>query len=181
MDTETTTPSMQRARGVFSFPNPVNDVAARVTAAGVLALAAAALASRVAWVTVPLAYGFVARVLAGPRLSPLGLFATRVAAPRISAHPRLVPGPPKRFAQALGALFSVSAAVCWLGFGLSSVAEMLLGVLVVCAGLEAGLGFCIGCRAFALATKLGLVPASVCAECADIWSRAAGPRTAGGA
>lgn len=181
MDPDVTTRGTHRAGRFLSFPNPVNDVAARVTAAGVLALVVAAVTSRFAWLTIPLAYGFVARVAAGPRLSPLGLLATRVVAPRISPHPRLVPGPPKRFAQALGAVFSVTAAVCWLGFGLSVVAELVLGVLAACAALEAALGFCVGCRVFAVATRLGLVPPSVCAECADIWSRVARPRTVGGA
>jgi len=49
---------------------------------------------------IPLAYGFWARVLTGPTLSPLGQLATRVVAPRLPVEPKLVPGPPKRFAQA---------------------------------------------------------------------------------
>ena len=37
------------------------------------------------WVLVPLVYGFLARVLTGPRLSPLGQFVTRVVTPRLDA------------------------------------------------------------------------------------------------
>ena len=47
---------------LFRFPNPVNEVAARTVAAGVVALCVATLAWRTPWLLVPLAYGFVARV-----------------------------------------------------------------------------------------------------------------------
>ncbi|MGH9271283.1 MAG: DUF4395 family protein, partial [Ilumatobacteraceae bacterium] len=56
----------------------------------------------------PLALGFLARVLAGPTLSPLGQLATRVVAPRLG-RPRLVPGPPKRFAQSIGLALTTAA------------------------------------------------------------------------
>ena len=41
---------------------------------------------------------------------------------------------------------------------------------MVPATLEAVFGYCVGCRIFALAMRVGLLPASVCAECEDIWS-----------
>ena len=67
----------------------------------------------------PLAYGFLARVAAGPRYSPLGLFVTRVAVPLLGIAPRNVPGPPKRFAQGMGAVISVAAVVAafWIRRG----------------------------------------------------------------
>ena len=102
---------------MFSFPNPVNEVAARVVAGGVVVLCVAAMALRQPWLLVPLAYGFWARVLTGPTLSPLGQLATRVIAPRLPAAPRPVAGPPKRFAQAMGVVFSTTAVVLWFGFG----------------------------------------------------------------
>ena len=70
-------------RKLLGFPNPVNETSARVVAAGVVAQAVAFLAVRQWWVLVPLAYGFVARVLTGPRLSPLGQVATRWVTPRL--------------------------------------------------------------------------------------------------
>ena len=152
---------------LFNFPNPVNDVAARTVASGVIAMAGVALGAHVLWLTVPLAYGFVARAATGPKLSPLGAFATRVVAPRLGRHARLVPGPPKRFAQAMGAAFTCAALGCWLaGVGLAS--EVLLAVLLVPAFLEAALGFCVGCEVFASLISLGVIPESVCAECADL-------------
>lgn len=130
------------------------------------------------WTTVPLAYGFVARALSGPRFSPLGLLAARVVAPRISEHPKLVPGPPKRFAQGIGALFSLSALGLWLS-GRTTASYRVLAALAVPATLEAALGYCVGCKIFALGMRLGLVPQSVCAECADLWGpTATEPRAA---
>jgi len=64
----------------FSFPNPVNDAAARTVAIGVVTMALVALVTNTAWLLIPLTYGFVARVAAGPKISPLGQFAVRIAA-----------------------------------------------------------------------------------------------------
>lgn len=156
-------------RRLFSFPDPVNDHAARTVAAGVIVMALTAVATRQMWLCIPLAYGFVARVLTGPKLSPLGQLATRVVAPRLGA-PRLLPGPPKRFAQALGAAFTCSALGLWLS-GHTFAALVLLSILCLPAALEAGLGFCVGCQLFALGMRLGVVPRSVCEQCDDIWGR----------
>jgi hypothetical protein len=151
----------------FRFPDPVNEVAARLVAAGVVAMAAAVLAGWW-WVLVPLTYGFLARVAAGPRLSPLGLLVTRVVVPRLSIPPRPVPGPPKRFAQGIGAVFSLGASLAHFAFGADLVARVLLAGLVFAAALEAALGFCLGCWLFARLMRLGLIPASVCARCVDV-------------
>lgn len=157
---------------LLSFPNPVNEKAARVVAGVVLAVAVATLATGAHWLLVPLAYGFWARMLTGPTLSPLGRFATRVAAPRLGP-PRYVPGPPKRFAQGIGAALTTAAAVAALALDAPAVADGLLAVLVVAAGLESLAGFCLGCTAFAALMRAGLVPERVCLECADLSRRAA--------
>ena len=67
---------MVKGSDIFRFPNPVNEVSARVVAAGVAAMATTTVVSRQRWMLVPIAYGFVARALAGPTLSPLGQLAT---------------------------------------------------------------------------------------------------------
>src|ERR1700754_2734176 len=95
---------------VFSFPHPVNEKAARSVAGLVVVFALVILLTGAWWLTVPLALGFWARVLTGPTLSPFGQVATRVIAPRLGT-PRYVSGPPKRFAQGMGAAFSTAAAV----------------------------------------------------------------------
>ena len=84
-------------RSIFSFPNPVNEVAARLVASMVIILSVATIVTGEGWLIFILNYGFLARVLTGPTLSPMGLIATKVIAPRISL-PHPVAGPPKRFA-----------------------------------------------------------------------------------
>jgi len=158
-------------RSVFSFPNPVNEFAARTVAAGVVIVCMAAIAFRQPWLLVPLAYGFWARLLSGPTLSPLGQLATRVIAPRLPVEPRMVAGPPKRFAQAIGVVFSTTALVLWFGFGLSTATWVVIGLLATAAFLESALGLCLGCKAFGVLMKAGVIPEDICEACADISLR----------
>src|SRR5512135_3028143 len=95
---------------LFAFPNPVNEKAARVVAGVVLITVVVILATGAYWLLIPLAYGFWARVLTGPTLSPLGWTAQNVIAPRLGEK-KPVPGPPKRFAQGMGAVMSTAALV----------------------------------------------------------------------
>lgn len=157
-------------RGLFSFPNPLNEKAARVVAGVVLVLAVVTLATGWYWLLAVLAYGFVARALTGPTLSPLGRLASSVIAPRLGP-PKHVSGTPKRFAQAMGAAMTTAGAVLALGFGLRGAADALLVALIVAAGLESIFALCVGCEVFGLLMRAGLVPEDVCADCADIWSR----------
>jgi hypothetical protein len=153
---------------IIGFPDPVDEVSARLVAGGVALLAVATVALDQPWLTLVLAYGFVARVLTGPRLSPLGLLVTRVVRPRLPVRPRLVPGPPKRFAQAMGVAFSVTAAVLAVGLGAVGPGYAVLGLLTAAATLEAVFGLCLGCKIFALLMRIGVIPASVCLRCNDL-------------
>lgn len=157
---------------LFSFPNPVNEKAARVVAGAVLALATLTLVTGWYWLLAVLAYGFVARALTGPTLSPLGRLASRVVAPRLGP-PKDVAGPPKRFAQAMGAAMSTTAAVLALGFGLYTAADVLLAAIVTAACLESVFAYCVGCKVFDLLMRAGVIPEHICAECADITLRTA--------
>lgn len=154
---------------VFSFPNPVNEKAARSVAAGVLIIGVTTLLTGWWWLTIPLAYGFIARVLSGPTLSPLGQLATRVVAPRLGTAV-MVPGPPKRFAQAIGVCFSVATLVL-ATVGSTTAASIVLGVLVLFAGLESILGFCAGCFVFGHLMRAGIIPEDTCEACANIALR----------
>jgi Domain of unknown function (DUF4395) len=157
---------------MFGFPNPVNEKAARVVAACVAVLGAIVLATGAYWLVAVIAVGFALRVASGPRFSPLGLFATKVAAPRLG-EPKLVAGPPKRFAQAMGLAMTSAAAVAALAFGAEGVADALLVALIVAATLESVFALCLGCRLFALLMRIGVIPDRVCADCANFWARAA--------
>lgn len=158
------------------FPNPVNEKAARVVAGVVLAMVVVILATGWHWLLVPLAYGFWARVLTGPKLSPLGWLAQNAIAPRLGPR-RPVPGPPKRFAQGMGAVMSTVALIAWL-LGSLTVADVMLALFVVAAGLESVFAYCLGCKVFAGLMRLGLVPEDVCLECADITRRLGSGRAA---
>ena len=153
-------------RNLFTFPNPVNETSARLVAGAVAVLCVVAIAFQQGWLLPVLAYGFVVRALAGPKLSPLALIATRVITPRLHVKHRFSPGPAKRFAQAIGAVFTVSATILWYAAGLHAAALGLVGIIAVFATLEAGFGFCVGCKAFYLGMRLGLVPPHVCEDCA---------------
>ena len=159
----------------FSFPNPVNEVSARLVAGGVVVMATATIVFDQPWLTAIIAYGFVARVLTGPTASPLGQLVTRLVSPRLPASPKLVAGPPKRFAQGIGAVLSVTAAVLALGFGLTTIAFVLLGLLIAAAKLESVFALCLGCKMFAVLMRIGVIPEEVCAECNNIWSRVPAP------
>src|SRR2546421_12627714 len=110
-------------QGLFAFPNPVNEKAARVVAGTVLIAAILILVTGWYWLLIPLAYGFWARVLTGPTLSPLGWTAQNVIAPRLGAK-RPGPGPPKRFAQGMGAVMSTAALVLALALGHHTAADV---------------------------------------------------------
>jgi hypothetical protein len=153
-------------RSLFTFPDPVNETSARLVAAGVVLQAVVFLVLREGWLLVPLVYGFAARVLTGPTLSPLGQLSTRVLTPRIPGPHRLVPGPPKRFAQGVGLVFSGAAAVAWI-LGAPVVAVVLLVGLIGAATLEAVLSICLGCVVFNRIWG--------CADCSDISARLSVP------
>lgn len=155
-------------RQLFSFPDPVNETSARLVAGFVVLEAIAFVVLREGWILVPLTYGFLARVATGPTLSPLGQFVTRVATPAVEArrrqrnpgvHSRQVPGPPKRFAQAIGLGVTTATSVAWL-LGAPAVAVALIVMLAAAATLESVLGLCLGCVAHRAIWG--------CADCDDI-------------
>lgn len=157
-------------RTLLRFPDPVDEVSARLVAGGVVLQCLAILAGET-WLIVLLAYGFAARVTTGPTLSPLGQLVTRVVTPSMRIAPRPVPGTPKRFAQGIGATLSLTAAVLHFGAGLTGPALVTVGAILIAASLEAGAGLCLGCRLFAALMRLGVIPERFCAACADLSLR----------
>jgi hypothetical protein len=151
----------------FPFPHPVNETSARIVAAGAVAMSAAFAITGVAWILIPLTYGFLARVATGPALSPLGLLATKVITPRINVQHRLVAGPPKRFAQFIGLLFSSTASVLWL-LDLGTAARIVAAMLAAAAFLESAFALCLGCIMFGWLIQLGVIPERVCEQCNNL-------------
>ena len=155
---------------IFGFPNPVNETSARIVATGVVIMGLVFVVTQSGWVLLPLTYGFIARVFTGPVLSPLGRLATQVITPRMKMEHKMVAGPPKRFAQAIGVVFSVTASILWL-FGAHVAATVVIIMLVMAAALEAFVGFCLGCVIFAQLMRWNVIPQSVCEECNNISLR----------
>ena len=156
-------------RKIFAFPNPVNEYAARVTAGLVVVLSLLTAAAGSGWGLAAIAAGFWLRVLFGPRISPLALLSVKVIAPRLG-RVKLVPGPPKRFAQGMGAVDS-TAALALFAAGTVPAAWTMLAILIVAASLEAFAAFCLGCVIFGFLQRRGLIPQEVCEACNNISLR----------
>ena len=155
---------------MFTFPNPVNEKAARVVAGCVALLSILGLVTGWMWLLVLLAAGFWLRVAAGPRFSPLGQLATKVIAPGLG-EPKMVPGPPKRFAQTIGAVTTTIGALMALPFGIETAGYIVFGIMTVFATLESVFALCVGCQIFALLIRAGVIPDEICEACADISLR----------
>jgi hypothetical protein len=163
---------------ISRFPSIVDDVTVRLVAAEVLVVGVVALAAQQWWLYAVLAVDFVLRAGWGPSASPFARLAQSVLRPRVAAPPRYTAGPPKRFAAAVGAVLTIAATVLWLAGAILPVA--LIGVvMVVFPALESLAGVCVGCIVFGWLMKAGLIPESVCVECADISRRAAQRQAAG--
>ncbi len=156
-----------RVDPLFRFPNPVNETSARLVAAGVVAMAAVYLVTGWGLVLAVMTYGFWARVLTGPTLSPLGRLVTGVVTPRLPIRHRYVSGAPKRFAQGIGAAFTTAASIAQLA-GSTTLAAVIIAALAVAASLEAFAGYCLGCTIYGRLIRLGLRPADDCPDCADV-------------
>lgn len=151
----------------FPFPHPVNETSARIVAAGAVVMSATFAATGAAWILIPLTYGFVARVTTGPALSPLGLLATKVITPRLNVQHRFVAGPPKRFAQFVGVLFSATASMLWL-LDLGTAARIVAAMLAGAAFLESAFAVCLGCIMFGWLIRWGVVPERICEQCNNL-------------
>ena len=151
----------------FPFPHPVNETSARIVAAGAVVMSATFAATGAAWILIPLTYGFVARVTTGPALSPLGLLATKVITPRLTVQHRFIAGPPKRFAQFVGVLFSATASMLWL-LDLGTAARIVAAMLAGAAFLESAFAVCLGCIMFGWLIRWGVVPERICEQCNNL-------------
>jgi len=161
---------------VFSFPERVNERAARLVAGVVAVCLVGAWAAGWGWVIPILGLGFVLRWGWGPRISPLGRSAAWLA-PRIWVA-RPVAGAPKRFAQGIGAVSLLSAsALLLVGHGV--LAWSLAGLVAAFATLEAALGFCMGCWLYGHLFQRDGAP-TLCEDCV-VPQRTRAPETAGGA
>lgn len=147
---------------VFSFPTEVDEHAARLVATGVVVIGLVALGTSQPAFVALLSVGFWLRVGWGPRFSLLARLAMRLAS-RLWT-PRPVLGSPKRFAQGVGAVVTTAAsALLYAGFPVAGWS--LVVMLVVFAGLEAAVAFCMGCWVYGRLQVLGLIAPDACVDC----------------
>jgi len=159
---------MNIIRNIFSFPHPVNEFAARLVAGMVVLLILTILLTGYTPLLWILFYGFSARVLTGPTLSPMGLLATKVIIPILGNPNKPVAGPPKRFAQFIGFILSSLSLLAEFVLLSSNLAYILIIIIAVFAILESVVGFCAGCFVFSQLMKIGVIPASTCEKCNNI-------------
>jgi hypothetical protein len=155
---------------LFSFPAQVNERAARLVAATVAVGFVAAFLTKTWWVAPLLGVGFLLRFGWGPKVSPLARAAMALAAKLGPAKP--VAGPPKRFAQGVGAACSLVATALFLS-GFATAAWAVVGLVVVFATLEATVAFCMGCWVYGHLQAAGVFPPDACVDCGVIARRSA--------
>jgi hypothetical protein len=148
---------------VFSFPDRINEYAARTVATVVASSLVVAFVFRWSWVFPILGAGFLLRVGWGPKISPLARFAMAFAGRFLGTKP--VSGAPKRFAQGIGAVCMIAATTLWL-LQLDTAAWIVAAMVVVFATLEASVAFCMGCWVYARLQYAGVFPPEVCTDCA---------------
>ena len=135
---------------IFEFPNPVNEYAARFVAFFVLTFSLAILITNNLWAVSLLFIGFLLRLLFGPRVSPFALITLKLIIPLLKNPNKPVPGPPKRFAQFIGALLTLIASIIYFFTTYNVIVISILGVLILFTFLESVLSFCFGCYVFNL-------------------------------
>ena len=167
MGTRDRSESKSVLKEIFSFPEIVNDYAARTVAGFIFTLAVFYIQTQNIYILIFITYGFLARVLTGPSLSPLALLVTKIIIPKIGNPQLECPGPPKRFAQTIGLVFSASALYLALN-GSLQIALYVISILAVFALLESLLGFCAGCFVFKQMMTAGLIPQEICDRCNNI-------------
>ncbi|MFJ6197308.1 DUF4395 domain-containing protein [Micromonospora sp. NPDC092111] len=90
---------------------------------------------------------------ANPRLGPYGLLYRAVVAPRIAPPTELEPAAPVRFAQLVGLVFVVVAAVGQLA-GVPVVGLAATGAALAAAFLNAAFDLCLGCAGYLALRRL---------------------------
>lgn len=149
------------------YPDVVNENVTRVVASTVVILGVVSIVFPNPYTIALLTLGFLLRVSFGPKYEPFVLFTNRFLVPLLKISFVPVPGPPKRFAQLIGLLFSVTSLIFLLN-GLSLQFQITMATLVFFASLESFLGWCAGCFAFGLLMKIGVIPQEICEKCNNL-------------
>lgn len=163
---------------VSRVPTLVDDVTVRLIAAVVVAVGLLALATQQWWLYAVLFADFTLRAAAGPRWSPIARAVDAGLRPRLATPKQPTPFAPKRFAAGIGAVMTATITALWVAHVVTATpallwaASALAVVMIVLPGLEAAIGFCLGCRIFFALIRLGVIPEDACLDCAPSSRRA---------
>lgn len=149
------------------YPDVVNENVTRIVASTVVFLGVFAILFPNLYVLGFLLLGFTLRLSYGPKFEPFAFFTSRYLVPWLGVSFVATAGPPKRFAQLIGFIFSLGAIVFFL-LGHTLAYQITLATLVFFASLESFLGWCAGCFAFGLLMKLGVIPKEICERCNNL-------------
>jgi hypothetical protein len=130
----------------------VDEATLRLTALLVLLAALAAQVALALPLAALLAVDFFARGFLRPAWSLSAATARRLRSV-LPGRPRPINAGPKVFAARLGFLMSVAAATCAC-LDLVLATHAILGMLALCAGLEAVAGVCLGCHVYSVLLRL---------------------------
>ncbi|PJZ44357.1 DUF4395 domain-containing protein [Leptospira brenneri] len=149
------------------YPDVVNENVTRIVASTVVFLGVFAILFPNPYVLAFLFAGFTLRLSYGPKFEPFAFFTSRYLVPWLGISFVATAGPPKRFAQLIGFLFS-AAAILFFTLDLTLAYQITLATLVFFASLESFLGWCAGCFAFGILMKLGVIPTEICERCNNL-------------
>jgi hypothetical protein len=127
------------------FYGRVNETAIRFIGGFVALLTIATIASNLLWIPLYLAIDFFFRAFTDIK-PPLGLLAKFITE-KFQLKPKLTFAPPKKFAAAVGFVFSLTITILLL-LNLKVTALITAGVLLICAILESAFGICVGCYVY---------------------------------
>jgi hypothetical protein len=137
-------------------PDQVDDRSTRIGAGLVLLLVVASLWLGSFWLPLALSLDFALRSRGRIAFSPIAQ-ASKGLRQAFRLRPSLINAGPKRFAALVGAVFSLVIATA-LALHLPRVAQSAAAILLLCAALEAFLGFCVGCKVYSLLQPLSPGP-----------------------
>ena len=121
----------------------INENVARIVAFFVIIIISAGTYFKLPFLIAALAFDFYARAFTSGKYSPLKYISRKISK-YLTLPEKMVDAAPKKFAAGMGILFSVSiAGLLWLQYYSSS--DLLAAVMLICAGLESFLSFCLGC------------------------------------
>jgi hypothetical protein len=122
--------------------------AAAVTTVVLIAIAL----TRSGWLAAAQAVVFAIGALSA-RHAPYGVLFRVFVAPRLGPPREVEPAEPVRFAQAVGFVFALVAAIGFLS-GATAVGLIATAFALVAAFLNAAFGLCLGCEAYLLLRRL---------------------------